>query len=492
MIINQPSVRTTDGHSFLTSMVTDERTGITKEIYFSVPVEYGQYLAPEVADAFVVAMLLPAVVSGQNITVKAPISDRLFFQSGNALIYLFAKLFNTKPICLYPEKTIEPDFRPAAVATGFSGGVDSFYTVKQHTSPQCPASLKLTHLTLFNVGAYGNREETSEAFQRDSQRAAAFSKQINLPLVLLDSNISTMHNHPDIFPFSTRMFNNIMAGVLALQKLFSIYLLSSGVPADFTKVDPRFRDQGWHDVLLAHFFSGSNTRLLISGSSVTRLDKIKYITGSTDAFSLQSVDGNGVNGAAQRSRELVQPSAAGPLPEKRSILKEKGTEPVAETAEPVAADNAPAQETYAGISFSLVQKNLYVCQADVYNEKYGFSFKKDTSPNCSECDKCTRTLLALELLGRLDDFKSQFDLQKWQRVKYKRLAKDLANYKTDPFAREMLDLAKAQSFPMPLKSKLIAFKMRTRKQLKQVQLLRKLYRIVVRKREEKSNNEQSF
>lgn len=34
----------------------------------------------------------------------------------------------------------------------------------------------------------------------------------------------------------------------------------------------------------------------------------------------------------------------------------------------------------------------------------------DTSTNCSRCEKCTRTLLALDMLGRLDDYRAVFDV----------------------------------------------------------------------------------
>ena len=34
----------------------------------------------------------------------------------------------------------------------------------------------------------------------------------------------------------------------------------------------------------------------------------------------------------------------------------------------------------------------------------------DTSTNCSCCEKCTRTLLALDMLGRLDDYRAVFDV----------------------------------------------------------------------------------
>ncbi len=278
MLIQQPFIKTTATHTFLIALIKDEQNGTEKEIYFSVSNEYGKYLCDEVADAFVVAMLLPALVSGQDIKISAPVSEMLYFHIENALTYTLSKVFGKKPVHIYPDSLVTPGFQPKAVATGFSGGVDSFATVLYHTSSECPKSLQLTHLTLFNVGAYGNRPEAAKAFLNDSRRAQEFAREINLPLVLLDSNMSLMQNQEDIFYFSTRFVNNIMAGALALQKLFNVYLLSSGVAAENLRVDAQHRDQGYYDVLLANFLSGSSTRFIISGSNMNRMDKIKYIT----------------------------------------------------------------------------------------------------------------------------------------------------------------------------------------------------------------------
>jgi len=133
----------------------------------------------------------------------------------------------------------------------------------------------------------------------------------------------------------------------------------------------------------------------------------------------------------------------------------------------------------------LVQKHLYVCQADVYNEKYSMGFTRDTSPNCCECDKCTRTLLALELLGCINDFAHRFDLSKWAKARPARISRDLVKYQTDPFARELIDLLRQQKLPVPLRSRYTAQKQQLRDRLASIQFLRTLHRIVVKREKNK-------
>lgn len=122
MIINKPFIEIRGENTYLISKIYDEVNDIEKEIFFTVPNEYGEYLCYEIADCFVVAMLLPAMFSGQNIIVNAPISEMLFYQIENNVTYTLSKVFDKPIIKVIPESTITPNFNPTAVATGFSGG----------------------------------------------------------------------------------------------------------------------------------------------------------------------------------------------------------------------------------------------------------------------------------------------------------------------------------------------------------------------------------
>ena len=54
-------------------------------------------------------------------------------------------------------------------------------------------------------------------------------------------------------------------------------------------------------------------------------------------------------------------------------------------------------------NFNLAQKNLHVCCSEDYN--------------CGICKKCRRTIMSLEAIGKLDDFKNVFDLEYYQKNK---------------------------------------------------------------------------
>lgn len=278
MIINKPFIEIRGENTYLISKIYDEVNDIEKEIFFTVPNEYGEYLCYEIADCFVVAMLLPAMFSGQNIIVNAPISEMLFYQIENNVTYTLSKVFDKPIIKVFPESTIIPNFNPTAVATGFSGGVDSFTTLLQHLN-DVPNSLKISHLTLFNVGSYGNvYEKTQRDFLDDLKRAEEFSKIVKIPLVNISSNFNYFYNDKNniIYHFAPRLTTSLVSAVLSLQKLFKYYFISSSRTIDKIRFDKPY-NQSYYEMLMASFLSNDNCHIQIANGNLNRVEKTKYI-----------------------------------------------------------------------------------------------------------------------------------------------------------------------------------------------------------------------
>lgn len=73
--------------------------------------------------------------------------------------------------------------------------------------------------------------------------------------------------------------------------------------------------------------------------------------------------------------------------------------------------------------------------------------------NCSRCKKCIRTLLALDVLGKLDLYSKVFDLDTYRRFRNRHLAAVV--YGKDGFLREIGRQAKESGFPTPLSARLL-------------------------------------
>ena len=115
------------------------------ELYFQYPAEYEGFVAPS-ADAFAVAMLVPAMLRQEPLEITPPISPQLHFQ-----LPRIRDIFHT----WFPDLAASDVLTTAAAssvvepcrraATCFSGGVDSFYTLLKYRGRQALPS-PLTHL----------------------------------------------------------------------------------------------------------------------------------------------------------------------------------------------------------------------------------------------------------------------------------------------------------------------------------------------------------
>lgn len=91
------------------------------------------------------------------------------------------------------------------------------------------------------------------------------------------------------------------------------------------------------------------------------------------------------------------------------------------------------------------QKYLYVCWKEITANKFPngrIAAIKDNYLNCTRCDKCLRTLLAIDLLGKLDDYYSIFDIDYYKKEKDSYIAKVLLNKEKSTFYVELQDLMK--------------------------------------------------
>lgn len=247
-----------------------------KTVFFSAPEEYGQYLVDEVDDAFVYALMMPAMVEGEDLECTK-VSESVYYHF-DTIMYLLGKVFGYPPIKLKADNVVDPKFSPKAVATGFSGGVDSFATFIHHTSHDCPKSFKITQLCLFNIGSYGNEySNTSVAFANDFKRAQTFAHDVGFPLVDLDSNLSSLYTQEDIYHFALRLIVCLSAGVLALGKLFKTYYISSSRTIDEMKLSKW--NQSFYEDALTQLLSTGTTQIQIAEADLNRIEKTrKFVT----------------------------------------------------------------------------------------------------------------------------------------------------------------------------------------------------------------------
>lgn len=86
----------------------------------------------------------------------------------------------------------------------------------------------------------------------------------------------------------------------------------------------------------------------------------------------------------------------------------------------------------------IAQKYLNVCLTE-----------KPTAENCTLCEKCLRTCLTLEIIGKLDQFAGVFDLDTYRRVRLRDLCNTVYLKNKSAHAQDNVALAKAYHFKLP-------------------------------------------
>lgn len=252
-------------------------------LYFCVDSAYKNYMCCDRCDAFVVAMLYYAMMTGSDIHCEAPVSEVLLFNLHN---HLFPALLKEdkgySQIHVFAKSKSDPYPTEGKVATGMSCGVDSLYTLKRYTDTHIPAQFRLTHLTYFNMGAIfhpntqENKRYSIEEFYRitdkmsieKAENALAVANMQKLPLVYMESNLDK-----DFYRGAygyTGVYRNC-AMVLALAGLFGKYYCSSAGWPDF--FDPNLKEGSEHyETLLCSVFSNGTVSFILSDYA-TRYEK---------------------------------------------------------------------------------------------------------------------------------------------------------------------------------------------------------------------------
>ena len=257
-----------DGTSRLCAdlMIKDRRT----TLWFGVDSDQEEYLALGRADPFVMALLPAAMRGGHEVVCEDPVSERLHYQLCCRVIPTLAyagDLYHVMPITA--PLTAVPYPNQGAVGTGFSGGVDSLYTIMCHG----PGSdYPLTHLMVFDICGLLS-EHGSENHAEFYCQAKRFAAEQGLKTVFLRTNLEeTLSNAETRLEVCT--FRNL-ARVLSVQGLFSTYLLST--EHDASQFSFNMQDCRYYDPFLVPCASTENLAFYPSGTQFKRHDKLKLL-----------------------------------------------------------------------------------------------------------------------------------------------------------------------------------------------------------------------
>jgi hypothetical protein len=128
----------------------------TEKLWFSVPDRFSEYFSTDRMDGFLVGMLFPAMVSGEDISLEGRVSRKLLFNINNHVIPLLMSYSpSCKKIKVYADEVFLEKKDVSGVGSGFSGGVDSFCTIYDRFEIEDDPGYKINKLLFLNVGSHG-------------------------------------------------------------------------------------------------------------------------------------------------------------------------------------------------------------------------------------------------------------------------------------------------------------------------------------------------
>ncbi|MFT7774323.1 hypothetical protein [Roseateles sp.] len=273
-----------DGRVIASATVDSTHYG-EQELWFSVRKEFVSYVCVDRLDAFLVAMLYPAMLYGEDIVVEGCVSQRLLFNLNNYAIPLLQGFSDSlKKIKISAVSESKEIYGGAGVGTGFSAGVDSFCTIYDRYVLEGRPAHKVSSLTFFNVGSngdwlqHGSTEFTRAKFQTRYAALSKFAEEVGLDFLDVDTNLHFFHHWWHSYSHSLKA----AAVVLLLQKHYSKYYYSSaGMNYSGMLERSAFyknKDIGAYcDPLLLPLLSTESVELVSDGTAYTRSEKVLHV-----------------------------------------------------------------------------------------------------------------------------------------------------------------------------------------------------------------------
>jgi len=355
--------------------------GKENKLWFKFDKEFSKYAVLENSDAFLVALLPLAMQARESIKLHHPLSEGIYY---NVTEYLIPLVHRCIPDA-HEVEVIPSGFRGASasssqrvVATGLSCGIDSFFTIAEHSRPSMPEGRRITHCVFTDTGSHGESgsEVEKKLFEGRLENSRKCATELGLKIVLIESNLS------ELLPWDYMMTHNLRnpAAVLALEKLFSIFYYSAG--GSFEDLSDPDGELPNYDPIVLSYLSTDGLRFVSSGFQFKRTEKTEIVSSYEPSY-----------------------------------------------------------------------RYLNVCTKE--------------ATNCSVCNKCLRTELTLDLLGKIELYGRVFDLEKYRKEKVRYLGKVKATERSDFFSRDILELMRNKGKRMGFASNYYALSYRMKSGLRE-------------------------
>lgn len=278
VIIHPPEITIKNGRVGVCAAIElQTQINLPKVMWFEFPENYQDFVTVR-SDGFAVALLLLAMVLGEHIEVRGVLSPRLAYGMQE-----YQRVFN----CWFPQKfkliDIKCDnYKPqdqndvkGGVASAFSGGVDSFYTLWSHLPQHQPNHNYQIKYGLF-IHGYDILLEDEATYNTAQQAYAEMMHKQGLQLLVGRTNVYDFGSKVE---WALSHGSAIIGFAMVLGRLLSRLFIPSG----YTYKDSHLR--GGTDPVLDHLLSTETLEIIHDGASVNRVEKTASIAKWAETYS---------------------------------------------------------------------------------------------------------------------------------------------------------------------------------------------------------------
>jgi len=277
MKISKPLLKRTGGN-FIFETRIETKDGI-QTLWYSVDEAFSELVARN-SDAPLVGLLIIAMANSEDIFIEGNVSQRLLYNLNGTFQILLKKIIpSLNFVKIYPNEVYSNYLhRASGVATGFSGGIDSFCVLADHYYGDISDDFKITHLLFNNVGSHFDGEAL---FYKRFKRLVPVVKKIGLPFIAVNSNLDSFYKNKYNF-LQTHTLRNLSIALLLQQGIGRFMYAAAYSYNDIFVGETEAIAKS--DLVTLPMLSTERLDAFSVGSEYTRVEKTIKVSEITDSF----------------------------------------------------------------------------------------------------------------------------------------------------------------------------------------------------------------
>jgi hypothetical protein len=240
-------------------------------LLFSITGADRSFIADTLEPALV-GLLLPAMMSGQDLRLKGVVSEELLYHVTEYIVPLLNLCVPAaQKVRVHAESTRRTSRKGvSATVTGLSNGIDSFCASATHLSSAVPAAMRITHFIFHDTGSHGDKRIGLADARLLGVRATAEAMQ--RPLIYVKTNLG------DFYKGSYQQTHTVRSAAVAfaLGGRVKRYLYASTYPYSEVHLK-RTRDIASIDPILLPLLKSESMECFSVGAAQSRVEKTARI-----------------------------------------------------------------------------------------------------------------------------------------------------------------------------------------------------------------------